>query len=160
MWWPMRSTFTSVSGTKCPQFGSILSCHQIIMSLPPPGPFPLLTHMRVLSHQRCVVCLRSQGGKEGEGGAVGGLSYMTFEQKGEGAKQVIKFAGKQYRFCGQRGWRGSKNSKIFVDVIYGIPPVGRVACRWRRPLCDLGGRERGRKRERERERESDDLVHT
>ena len=43
--------------------------------------------------------------------AIGGLPYMTSEQKG-GVKKYPKFVNKRYAFCGHRVGRGCKNPKI------------------------------------------------
>ena len=51
---------------------------------------------------------------------VWGLPRMTSPQNGgRGVRKFIKFADKQYWFWKQRGAKGVKQSKNYVDVIYG-----------------------------------------
>ena len=64
-------------------------------------------------------CSWPKGG--GGGFRVGGLPYMTSEQKeGEGVKKYSKLAQTVY-ILQKRGGRGSKKSQNLVDVIYGRP---------------------------------------
>ena len=88
-----------------------------------------------------------------------GASIYDVHTEG-GIKKFSKFADKQWRFCRQRGGRGSK-SKNYVDVIYGFSTRSNPGVSWHYVITRWGESETDQPFEQEKEarKEEEEISH-